>query len=232
MRHRMRGRKLGRNPSHRKAMFRNMACSLIRTVREPVRKAKNGKVIEPENLPKVAGRITTTLQKAKELRPYIERLITLAKKARPSLEAAKEFETSAARNSVEWKAWRESDQWNKWNQAIVTALNLRRRAFDILRDKQIVDVLFTDVADRFLEREGGYTRIIRIAKPRLGDSGEQALIEFVGVNDRVKKERRSSLAVSDEGEETSAAENSPVDESNETEETTSSEEATTEEKSE
>ena len=72
MRHRLRGRKLGRNASHRKAMFRNMAASLIKTVR----------VDEDDPLrPRVAGRIVTTVPKAKELRPFVEKLITLGKKA-------------------------------------------------------------------------------------------------------------------------------------------------------
>ena len=72
MRHRVRGRKLGRNASHRKAMFRNMAVSLIKTVRVDE---------EDPDRPRVAGRIVTTVPKAKELRPFIEKLITLAKKA-------------------------------------------------------------------------------------------------------------------------------------------------------
>ena len=70
MRHRMRGRKLGRSPAHRRAMIRNMACSLIRTLDQheddPARA-------------KVPGRIVTTLPKAKELRPYVEKFVTFAK---------------------------------------------------------------------------------------------------------------------------------------------------------
>ena len=93
MRHRMRGRKLGRNASHRKAMFRNMAVSLIKTVRIDE---------EAENAPKVSGRITTTVQKAKELRPFIEKLITVAKKAQPHIENAAQYATSAEKNSSEW----------------------------------------------------------------------------------------------------------------------------------
>ena len=71
MRHRCAGRKLGRNASHRKAMFRNMAVSLIRTLR-----TEEGAV----GAPRVAGRIVTTVAKAKELRPFVERLVTYAKR--------------------------------------------------------------------------------------------------------------------------------------------------------
>ena len=79
MRHRMKGRKLGRNGSHRKAMFRNMACSLIKSVRIDE---------DAEGQPKVPGRIITTWAKAKELRPFVEKLITIARKASAYQEAA------------------------------------------------------------------------------------------------------------------------------------------------
>lgn len=54
----------------------------------------------------------------------------------------------------------------------------------MLGDKKAVEVLFNDVAKRFDGRPGGYTRIMRLAKPRLGDSGTRAILEFVGVRDR------------------------------------------------
>ena len=152
MRHRMRGRKLGRNASHRKAMFRNMAVSLLKTVRIDE---------EAENAPKVSGRITTTVQKAKELRPFIEKLITLAKKAQPHLENAAQYASSADKNSSEWKTWRESEQWNQWNQAMAPALSYRRRVFAELRDNEAVDILFEELAERFAERNGGYTRVVQ-----------------------------------------------------------------------
>jgi large subunit ribosomal protein L17 len=53
-----------------------------------------------------------------------------------------------------------------------------------LGDKLAVRILFEDVAPRFADRPGGYTRVVRLAKPRLGDAGEQAVLEFVGVRDR------------------------------------------------
>ncbi len=186
MRHRMRGRKLGRNASHRHAMYRNMASSLIRTVRIDE---------EDDAAPKVAGRIVTTVPKAKELRPYVERLVTMARRAIPHEEAASEFATDAERNSPEWKQWRTSDQWQKWNQAIAPAVALRRRAFALLRDKEALDILFDELADRFRDRPGGYTRVVRLAQRRLGDSGEQALIEFVGERDRVRKKRAAPVVV-------------------------------------
>jgi large subunit ribosomal protein L17 len=188
MRHRVKGRTLGRNASHRKAMFRNMAASLIKTAR-----VEEG----AEGAPKVAGRIITTVPKAKELRPFIEKLITLAKKALPIEEQAKQFATTAEKNSSEWKKWRESEQWTKWAQAKAPAVEARRRAFAALRDKLAVEILFADLAPRFAERDGGYTRIVRLAKPRLGDSGERAFIEFVGENDRVKSRRAAPEVVAD-----------------------------------
>ncbi|MBX3436608.1 MAG: 50S ribosomal protein L17 [Planctomycetaceae bacterium] len=186
MRHRMRGRKLGRNASHRHAMFRNMASSLIRTVRVDE---------DDKKAPKVEGRIVTTVAKAKELRPYIERLVTMARHALPHAEAAAEHGTDAARDSAEWKQWRTSARWQQWNQAIAPAVALRRRAFALLRDKEALDILFDELADRFRDRPGGYTRVVRIAQRRLGDAGEQALIEFVGVNDRVKRKRGAPVVV-------------------------------------
>lgn len=55
----------------------------------------------------------------------------------------------------------------------------------MIGDKQAVRVLFAEVAPRFVDRQGGYTRIVRLPKPRLGDAGTRAILEFVGVRDRV-----------------------------------------------
>ncbi len=65
-------------------------------------------------------------------------------------------------------------------------MNARRRAFQILRDNEAVAILFEEIAPRFTDRVGGYTRVMRLAKPRLGDAGTRAILEFVGDNDRVK----------------------------------------------
>ncbi|MFN9156267.1 MAG: L17 family ribosomal protein, partial [Planctomyces sp.] len=67
------------------------------------------------------------------------------------------------------------------------ALAVRRRAFSALRDEKAMDILVGELSERFAEREGGYTRIVRLAKVRLGDAGEQASIEFVGDRDRPSK---------------------------------------------
>lgn len=185
MRHCKSGRKLGRNQSHRVSMFRNMATSLICAAKPDMTSA---------NAPKVAGRIITTVEKAKELRPQVEKLITLGKKAIKHQEAAVQFATSATRGTAEWQEWRKSDRWQQWAAAIAPAVALRRRAFAALRSKQAVDILFTDLAPRFRDRDGGYTRVVRLAEYRLGDAGRKALIEFVGQNDR-KKSKRSAPAV-------------------------------------
>ena len=186
MRHRKRGRKLNRNASHRHAMFRNMATSLIISLDVPE---------DAPNKPKVPGRIITTVEKAKELRPLVEKLVTLARKALPHEAAAQQFATSADRNSTEWKEWRKSDRWQQWIKAVMPAVNLRRRAFAALRDKEAVRILFSVLGPRFRDRDGGYTRIVRLAQFRLGDAGRQAMIEFVGERDRLKSRRRQAPVV-------------------------------------
>jgi large subunit ribosomal protein L17 len=196
MRHRKKGRVLGRSPSHRVALLRNLTAALFLTEREVPLAAlafsnarKLGVVergVEPDdNEPKVKGRIITTLEKAKEVRPLVERCITIAKHGLLAGEDARPYATTAARNSDAWLAWRKGDEWKKWNQAIAPLVNARRRVLSILRDKQAVRVLFETIAPRFADRPGGYTRIMRLAKPRLGDAGTRAILEFVGVRDRV-----------------------------------------------
>ena len=189
MRHKKKGRRLGRSSSHRKAMLRNLATGLFLTERdesfyEGLTMADGKSVVNP---PRHKGRVVTTIQKAKEVKPLVEKCITIAKKAIPHEEAAEEFATDADRNTEAWKKWRESEQWQKWNAAIAPAVNARRRVFAMLRDKEAVEILFDDVAHRFVDRPGGYTRVLRMAQPRLGDAGTQAILEFVGVHDRVKQ---------------------------------------------
>lgn len=176
MRHRRKGRKLGRNPKHQRALLRNLASSLLLTERDAE---------FDENAPKVKGRIVTTISKAKEVRPLVEKCITIARRAQASLDAAAEHESTAERGSQEWKSWRTSEKWQAWNQAIAPAVTARRRCITLLGNKEAVEILFDEIAPRFADRPGGYTRIIRLAQPRLGDSGQQAILEFVGVRDRV-----------------------------------------------
>ena len=176
MRHRRKGRVLGRSPSHQRALLRNLASSLILTERDAE---------FDDNAPKVQGRIITTISKAKEVRPLVEKCITIARRSLAATEAAAQLASSAERGSQEWKSWRTSDKWTAWNQAIVPAVNARRRCVTLLGDKEAVRILFDDIAPRFADRPGGYTRIVRLAKPRLGDAGTRAILEFVGVRDRV-----------------------------------------------
>ena len=116
MRHRNKGRQLSRTASHKKATMRNLATALFRH-----------------------ERIETTSAKAKELRPYAERLITLARKG---------------------------------------DIHSRRLAGRKIQDRQVLGKLFDDIAPRFLERPGGYTRILKVGN-RKGDAAEMSLIELV-----------------------------------------------------
>ena len=91
MRHRRKGRVLGRSPSHQRALLRNLASALMLTERE----TEAGEV----GAAKVTGRIVTTVAKAKEVRPLVERCITIAKHGLQSAELAREFASTADRNS-------------------------------------------------------------------------------------------------------------------------------------
>lgn len=179
MRHRRKGRVLGRSPSHRKALFANLVAAVFLTERETTELDFNA--------PKIPGRIVTTLEKAKEIRPLVEKCITIAKHAVSSDAEAAQFATKAERGSDEWKAWRKSEQWQKWSAARAPGVAARRRVLAIIRDKKAVKILFDRIAPRFMDRTGGYTRIMRLAKPRLGDNGTRAILELVGKNDRETK---------------------------------------------
>ena len=176
MRHRRRAESSAAIPSHQRALLRSLASALFLTERDAE---------FDENKPKVKGRIITTISKAKEVRPLVEKCITIARRGLAAEEAAGEFGTDAERGSDAWKSWRKSDKWREWNAAIAPAVAARRRCLQLLGDKQAVRVLFAEVAPRFADRPGGYTRILRLAKPRLGDAGTRAILEFVGVRDRV-----------------------------------------------
>lgn len=116
MKHGMKGRKLNRTSSHRKALFKNLAQALIQH-----------------------ETIKTTLPKAKDLRPIVEKLVTLGKRG---------------------------------------DLNARRQAISQIQDVGLVQKLFTEIANRFQERQGGYIRVVK-AGFRYGDDAPMAIIQFV-----------------------------------------------------
>lgn len=129
MRHRCAGNRLGRTTEHRIAMTRNMANSVV-----------------------LHERIVTTLAKAKAIKPFVEKMVTLARKD--------------------------------------TMAN-RRRVFSELNDKSSVKKLFAVIGPRFAKRDGGYCRILKLSKPRLGDNGARAILEFV---ERTPKEQPEAAA--------------------------------------
>lgn len=146
MRHRMAHRKLGRTSEHRKALLRNLCTSLI-----------------------VNERLITTLPKAKELRPFAERAITLGKRALASEapEAALHARRQAAAYFHTGNTNRVPDGGYKRPQAPRTA------------GVAALDKLFDEIAARFVDRPGGYTRILKLGV-RKGDGAEMALIELIG----------------------------------------------------
>lgn len=129
MRHRVAGRKLSRHSQHREWMFRNMLVSLL-----------------------THERIRTTLPKAKELRSWADKIITLGKQG---------------------------------------DLHARRRVFDLLRDRDVVKKLFDQIAPRFKDRVGGYTRVLKMGY-RLGDAAPLSLVELTEVAPS-GKEKKSTV---------------------------------------
>jgi large subunit ribosomal protein L17 len=117
MRHLRAGRKLGRNAPHRLALMRNLARALFEH-----------------------DRIITTVEKAKEARRFVEKLITLGKR---------------------------------------NTLHARRLALARLPDRDIIAKLFDEIAPRFQDRAGGYTRIVKRHERRLGDAGKTAFLELL-----------------------------------------------------
>ena len=164
-----------------------------------------------DNPPATKGRVVTTMAKAKEVRPIIDRCITMARKTLEDQRKADTLDSAAERNSEEWRQWRSSQQWTDWNQAIAPVLTARRRAIQILGNKEAVSILFDTVAPRFEERPGGYTRIMRLAKPRLGDGGIRVILEFVGERDRIKVSAPEPIQVEREDPELDETLESPDD---------------------
>ena len=135
MRHRMNHRGFSRRSAHRKAMFENLAAALLKH-----------------------EQIRTTLPKAKDLRPIVERLITLGKRG---------------------------------------GLHARRQAIAKLGDKGLADKLLTTLAERYAERPGGYTRIVK-AGFRYGDDAPMALIELVERDASAKGQDSGPVTAEDE----------------------------------
>lgn len=133
MRHRKDGRRLGRNSSHRKAMLRNMVTSLLEH-----------------------GTIKTTETRAKEVRRWAERLITIGKKALPA------SEEQASEVAYQQKR-----------------LHLYRQILQVVRKQSVAKQIMDEYAPRFQDRPGGYTRIIKLG-PRRGDNAPMSILEFVG----------------------------------------------------
>ena len=153
MRHHRVGRKLGRDASHRKALYSNLAGALI-----------------------THGRIKTTVTKAKAVRPIAEQMITLGRRG---------------------------------------DLHARRQAMAYLRSQEVVHQLFANVAPRFKDRPGGYSRIVRIG-PRPGDAAEMAyleLVDFSAVEQAEEKaeRRRLRLRRRQEADERAEAELAPAE---------------------
>ncbi len=151
MRHLVAHRKLGRTSSHRKALLRNLCTSLI----------------EHE-------RIITTLPKAKELRPFAEKAITLGRRARAARQAGQDgAAVHATRQAAAFffpgNAGPSSKQHDTGEERTAGVAALQK--------------LTGDLAERFADRPGGYTRIFKLG-PRKGDGAEMALIELVGSEDK------------------------------------------------
>lgn len=143
MRHQVRGRKLGRTSAHRKAMFANLAIALIKH-----------------------EQITTTLAKAKELRPQVERMITLGRRG---------------------------------------GLHARRQLLTSLHgDTAIAEKLMSTLAERYAERPGGYTRVLK-AGFRYGDAAPMAVIELVDRDPDAKGQDSGPTGEREETEEQEAA---------------------------
>ncbi len=145
MRHLKAGRKLNRNASHRLAMKRNLAMALFRH-----------------------ERIITTVAKAKEVRPFVEKLITLAK-----------------RNTLHARRLVASRLGSPANAEVKPGDK------DDADHRRILTKLFDEIAPRFAERPGGYTRIMKRSERRLGDAGQTAFLELLkeGEQKRVRTPR-------------------------------------------
>ena len=193
MRHRKAGFKLGRTRSHREAMLRNMAASLFEH-----------------------GQIATTLPKAKTLQPFVEKIITLAK--RGDLHSRRLVAKKLGRNRRAF-AWlylaknasdgerasveKQIDSASEFFDIPDGSEVERNRYGELRKAPRLVRHIFENVAPRFEDRDGGYTRIVRVGRRRIGDSAEYCVIQFVGAEEgpeiggnpskrRLKADRRTA----------------------------------------
>jgi large subunit ribosomal protein L17 len=144
MRHRIIGRRLGRDCQHRLALRRNLVASLF----------------EHET-------VSTTLEKAKEVKPFAEKLITLGKKGT----------LAARRQAISMLS----------NRSIV-----KEESGEMVKSGTVVGKLFSDIGPRYLDRPGGYTRIIRLSKHRLGDNGQLCLLQPVSKQEETPAATRTA----------------------------------------
>lgn len=173
MRHRKAGYKLGRTTAHRTAMLRNMAASLFEH-----------------------GQITTTIPKAKAVQPLVEKIVTKAK--RGDLHSRRQVISMLGRDRNAF-AWSHipGDASEGEKQAIEDRRERAEAFFDIPESSEIernrygelrkapklVRHIFENVAPRFEDRDGGYTRIVKLGYHRLGDAGELCVIQFCGAEE-------------------------------------------------
>lgn len=151
MRHLKRGRKLGRNSSHRRALCRNMLINLF-----------------------AKGQIITTVAKAKEYAPIADKMISLAKRADKKIKEMEDNVRKAAGDDVTSEI---EKQIEKNAQAI--KVNYLRRLIAKLRNKPIAEKLFYEIAPLYSDRNGGYTSVLLLNKGRLGDNAPRAVMKLV-----------------------------------------------------
>ncbi|MCL4219818.1 MAG: 50S ribosomal protein L17 [Phycisphaerales bacterium] len=170
MRHRKSGYKLGRTTAHRAAMLRNMAASLFEH-----------------------GQITTTLPKAKALQPFVEKIVTRAKSNSLHSRRLVASMLGGDRNAFAW-AYIPRDATDAEKEAITEKRDFVEGFFDIpasdtvernrygelRKAPKLVRHIFENVAPRFEDRNGGYTRIVKLGRHRIGDAAELCVIQFVG----------------------------------------------------
>ena len=145
MRHRVMGRKLGRKTNHRIAMWRNMSIALF-----------------------THNQITTTIPKAKSLQPFVEKLITAAKKG-----------DLASRRRVIQKLGVNQIMIRDEDDETVE----RNKYGEVVGGTKIVKHLFEEIAPRYADRNGGYTRIIKLGVSRIGDGSDLCVIQLVGTEE-------------------------------------------------